>query len=183
VQEAAIPLLSSWQSFYVIIGSSAGALTGLQFVVVTLIAGTSAHRSEEALGAFGTPTVVHFCVALLIAAILSAPWPTLWNVSLLLGLGGIAGVIYIIIVIQRTHRQNDYQPILEDWLWYVIFPLVSYAAFAVGAILLLLDAEPALFIIAAATLLLVFIGIHNAWDSVLYISVQHSKPEDKSQDE
>ena len=30
---------------------------------------------------------------------------------------------------------------------------------------------PALFAIGAATILLVFIGIHNAWDTVTYIAV------------
>jgi len=30
--------LGTWQNFYVIVGSSAGALIGLQFVVMTLIA-------------------------------------------------------------------------------------------------------------------------------------------------
>ena len=30
--------LSGWENFYVIVGSSAGALIGLQFVVMTLIA-------------------------------------------------------------------------------------------------------------------------------------------------
>jgi len=35
-QEPAGPLLAQWQNFYVIAGSSAGALTGLQFVVMAL---------------------------------------------------------------------------------------------------------------------------------------------------
>jgi len=34
--------LSGWENFYVIVGSSAGALIGLQFVVITLI---NVHRS------------------------------------------------------------------------------------------------------------------------------------------
>src|SRR5205085_9149990 len=70
VQEAAVSLLTTWQNFYVIIGSSAAALTGLMFVVITLIAGTRQQRSSESVGAFGTPTVVHFGAALLVAAIL-----------------------------------------------------------------------------------------------------------------
>src|SRR5947209_10240595 len=82
IQEAALPLLTSWGNFYVIIGSAAAALTGLMFVVVTLIAGSRVERSSGTIGAFGTPTVVHFCAALLIAAILSAPWEALWHVSL-----------------------------------------------------------------------------------------------------
>ena len=35
-----LPALRNWQNFYEIVGSSAGALTGLQFVVITLITQT-----------------------------------------------------------------------------------------------------------------------------------------------
>src|ERR1700686_1305928 len=100
VLEAALSPLAPWQNFYVIIGSAAAALTGLMFVVITLIMGTRARRSSGALGAFGTPNVVHFCIALLVAAILSAPWQALWNAGLLLGLCGLFGVIYVVIVLR-----------------------------------------------------------------------------------
>jgi hypothetical protein len=51
--------LSGWQNFYVIMGSSAGALIGLQFVVMALIADMPAARGQEQAGvAFATPTVV-----------------------------------------------------------------------------------------------------------------------------
>ena len=89
-----MPLLTTWQNFYVIIGSSAGALTGLMFVVITLIAGTRARRASEPIAAFSTPNVVHFGAALLIAAILCAPWQALWNAGLLLGLCGLWGARY-----------------------------------------------------------------------------------------
>lgn len=179
---AALPVLSGWENFYVVIGSGAAALTGLMFVVITLVASNRASRSGEAVGAFGTPTVVHFCTALGLSAILSAPWQVLWQVGLLLGLCGLGGVVYIVIVIRRTVRQNDYQPVGEDWLWYVILPLTSYVALVVAAIMLPLNVTPALFITGAATLLLLFLGIHNAWDTVLYIAIERAEPEDKSKE-
>src|SRR5258708_35877677 len=83
MQEAAVSPLTTWGNFYVIIGSSAAALTGLMFVVITLIAGARVQRSSGSLAAFGTPTVVHFCAALLVAAILSAPCDVLLNAGLL----------------------------------------------------------------------------------------------------
>ena len=97
MQEAAVSPLTTWQNFYVIIGSSAAALTGLMFVVITLIAGARVRRSSGTIAAFGTPTVVHFCATLLVAAILSAPWQALWNAGLLLGLSGLEGDV-------RRHR-------------------------------------------------------------------------------
>ncbi len=180
VQEAALSPLATWQNFYVIIGSAAAALTGLMFVVITLIMGTRARRSSGTLAAFGTPNVVHFGVALLVAAILSAPWPALWNAGLLLGLSGLGGVTYVVIVVRRARRQTDYQPVLEDWLWHTVFPLISYTALVVAAIVLLGNPAPALFVIAAVTLLLLFTGIHNAWDTVTYLAVQLSERENKS---
>ena len=49
--------LTEWDSFYVIVGSAAGALIGLQFVVKTLIA-ERPKPAAEAGAAFGTPTIV-----------------------------------------------------------------------------------------------------------------------------
>src|SRR5260370_22756804 len=98
MQEAVLSPLATWQNFYVIIGSAAATLTGLMFVVVTLLAGVRVRVSSpnEAFATFNTPNVVHFGAALLIAEILSAPWLALWNASLLLGLAGLGGIIYII---------------------------------------------------------------------------------------
>ena len=67
--------LAHWESFYVIVGSSAGALTGLMFVVITLIADSKQPRTLTEINAFATPAVVHFSAVLLISAVLSAPWP------------------------------------------------------------------------------------------------------------
>src|SRR6266436_172047 len=182
VQETGMSLLPAWQNFYVIIGSAAAALTGLMFVVITLIARAGQLRSSESVVAFGTPTVVHFCLALLVAAILSAPWQALWYASLLLGLCGLGGGTYVVIVLRRVSRQTDYQPVLEDWLWHTVFPLVSYTALVVAAIVLPGNAALALFGIGAVTVLLLFTGIHNAWDAVTYVVIERSQPEDKSQD-
>ncbi len=176
--------LSTWQNFYVIIGSAAATLTGLLFVVITLIARVRVRASSPSGGiaTFSTPNVMHFCAALLVAAILSAPWQALWNAGLLLGLSGLWGATYVIIVLRRARRQTVYQPVLEDWLWHTVLPLVSYTALLVAAILLPGHPAPALFVIAAATVLLLFIGIHNAWDNVTYIVIELSQPQNKSQD-
>jgi len=182
MQEAVLSPLATWQNFYVIIGTAAATLTGLMFVVITLIAGVRGRRSSEAFAVFNTPNVVHFGAALLVAAILSAPWQALWHAGLLLGLSGLGGMIYVVIVLRRARRQTDYQPVLEDWLWHTVFPLVSYTALLVAAMLLPIYPGPVLFVIAAATVLLLFIGIHNAWDNVIYITFELSRSQNKSQD-
>jgi len=185
MQESVLSPLATWQTFYVIIGSAAATLTGLMFVVVTLMAGVRVRvpSSSEAFTTFNTPNVLHFCLALLVAAVLSAPWQALWQAGVLLGLVGLGGATYVIIVLRRVRRQIDYQPVLEDWLFHTVFPLVSYTALVVAAILLPGYPVPALFVIAAAAVLLLFIGIHNAWDNVTYIAIELTQPENKSQDQ
>jgi hypothetical protein len=186
MQEALLSLLAAWHTFYSIIGSAAATLMGLMFVVISLIAGMRVRMSSSSSGiaVFSTPNVVHFGTALLVAAILSAPWQALWPAGLLLGLSGLGGIAYIIIVLWRAHRlRGNYQPVLEDWLWHIVLPLVSYTALIVAALVLLVQPAPALFIIAAATVLFLFIGIHNAWDNVTYAAITLSRPQYKSQDE
>src|SRR6266699_4564921 len=101
MQEALLSPLATWQNFYVIIGSAAATLTGLLFVVIALIAGVRVRVSSPSSGiaVFSTPNVFHFGAALLVAASLSAPWQALWQAGVLLGLSGLAGVTYILIVL------------------------------------------------------------------------------------
>ena len=171
MEEAALSSLKPWENFYVIVGSSAGALTGLQFVVIALIAEAQAARSMLEIRAFGTPTVVHFCAALLVSAILSAPWQALSSVGLALGACGAAGVVYAIVVIRHALRQTGYAPDRQDWIWYAALPLVAYTVLLGAAGMLMHHPTPALFVEAAAVLLLLFIGIHNSWDTVTYVAL------------
>jgi hypothetical protein len=181
--------LSSWESFYVIVGSSGAALTGLQFVVIALIAEVPRRNSSSAIGAYGTPTVVHFGVALGIASVISAPWTSLWPVGAVLGIIGACGVGYVGIVFRRARAQSDYTPVFEDWLWHTILPLVAYMSVAVAGAFLPAHAVASLFIVGAMTLLMLFIGIHNAWDTVMFIATEtipraraeeHVAPSDQS---
>jgi hypothetical protein len=164
-------ILASWESFYVILGSSAAALTGLQFVVMALIADLPGLRSEDSINAFGTPTVVHFCQCSFVAAVLSAPWHSMTPVFWLLLSAGIAGVFYTLIALRRARRQTSYRPVAEDWLWYTILPFVAYFAIICASLWLRRDPVAALFPVGASVLTLIFAGIHNAWDSVAYVTL------------
>src|SRR5690349_16965644 len=94
--------LDGWANFYVIVGSSAGALIGLQFVVMTLIANRPMTQGLAQAGdAFTTPTVVHFGVVLLLSAAISAPWDGIAAVAVLWGLVGLGGVAYVVLVARR----------------------------------------------------------------------------------
>lgn len=160
--------LAGWDSFYVIVGSAAGALIGLQFVVVTLIADRPPLRVAEAGAAFATPTIVYFGTALFLSALLQAPWQTITVAAVLWGLMGLGGVAYTLIVARRVRRQTVYQPEFEDWLFHLALPLAAYAILSFTAFAAFSHTRDALFGVGAAALLLLFIGIHNAWDSIAY---------------
>jgi hypothetical protein len=166
----------AWESFYVIVGSSAAALTGLQFVVLTLITEAGMIRGTgETLAAFGSPNVVHFCAALLVSAILSAPWHALGPPGVAVAVIGVCGFIYSVAVLRRAFRQRDYQPVLEDWIWHAALPMAAYAALVPAGIQLVQVSANALFIVGGSSLLLVFIGIHNAWDTVMYVTLERAR--------
>lgn len=164
-------VLSAWSNYYVITGSAAAALTGLMFVVMTLIAGNRTQSTGEAVATYNTPTVVHFSCSLLVSATLSAPWHSLLHAGLMLGLIGLYGTAYVIYIMYRTRRVSTYRAQMEDLLWHVALPLVAYVAIVAGAILLPSVPTEALFALAGGNVLLIFIGIHNAWDVVTYIAV------------
>lgn len=163
-------LLHEWETFYVIVGSSAAALTGLQFVVIALTAQRRAVSDPKSLEAFGTPTIVHFCVVLTIAAVVVMPHQTSLTLAAALATLGVAGVVYALVTARRTKRQTGYVPVLEDWLWHAGFPLISYAALFATGVAAMSHIGGALYSVAIISLLLLFIGIHNAWDSAIYVS-------------
>jgi hypothetical protein len=160
--------LGKWDSFYVIVGSAAGALIGLQFVVMTLIAGRPRPPAEEAGAAFATPTIVHFSTVLLLSALLRAPWPASEVAAGVIGGLGLCGVVYTAAVARRIRKQNAYRPQFEDWLCHFALPLVAYAGIGLSALATGSYPREALFGVGTGALLLLFTGIHNAWDAVTW---------------
>src|SRR4051794_37620042 len=176
MEPGALSPFAAWDNFYVIVGSSAAALTGLQFVVVVLGADLGIPRSEAASSVFSNPTMVHFCAVLLVAALLSAPWQGVSVVALILALCGAAGLIYVLMILLRARRQTDYKMVLEDWLWHTLLPLIAYGALLGAALAFWSQAVLALYVVGASVLLLLFSGIHNAWDAVTYLAGRRQLP-------
>jgi len=159
---------AEWDSFYVIVASAAGALIGLQFVVMALIAEKPPKDAAGASAAFATPTIVHFSASLLLSALMRAPWPALVFPAAIWGLMGLAGVAYTAVVAWRMRKQIAYRPGFEDWLFHIALPALSYGLLVFAPFAVRAHTVGGLFVVAAVALLLLFIGIHNAWDAVAY---------------
>ena len=160
--------LGEWDSFYVIVGSAAGALIGLQFVVMTLMAERPTPGTAEAGRAFGTPTVVHFSASLLVAALVRVPWPepvfAVWAAHVV----GLGGLLYMGLLVRRMLRQRAYRMDWEDRTFHVLLPFLAYFLLLGSGLLGFAHLELPLFGVGAGALLLLFIGIHNSWDAVAY---------------
>jgi hypothetical protein len=170
--------VAGWDTFYVIIGSSAAALTGLMFVVITLTLETRLDGGEAMTGlsAFASPTVVHFCIVLLIAAVLTSPLHTATSLGICVGAIGLLGVAYLVTVFRRIRRVNAYEPVGEDWVWHICLPFSAYLALLISAVFLWRASATALYFVAAASLVLLYSGIHNSWDTATWMAVHRAPP-------
>jgi len=93
---------------------------------------------------------------------------------------GLGGAVYSLVVIRRMRTQAAYRPDLEDWLCHVLLPVLGYAVLAFSALAAASNEREALFAVGAAALLLLFLGIHNAWDAVTYhVLVNRPDPKNK----
>jgi hypothetical protein len=166
-----VTVLAPWSNFFVVIGSAAATLTGLVFIVITLVSGREASkRNPLGIAAFTTPTVVHFGAALLVSALALVPWPTGPCLAVVLAVAGVAGITYIVRLALLSRQLTQYEPDVEDWSWYTIMPIVAYTVLLAGAFVFPVHPQAALFPIAGSALLLIFAGLHNAWDIVTYIT-------------
>jgi ABC-type microcin C transport system permease subunit YejB len=182
MQGPELSLLSHWQNFYMLVGTASATLTGLMFVATTILAGIDTHvpTANAGIAAFNTPTVVQFGAVLLLAGILSAPWQTFSSISILICLFSAGMVFYLFIIMRRMRRMPHYQSTREDWLWYMALPLLANVLLIVAALVLPKNPSPALYIISLAMMLLLLVGIRNAWDNVTFLAVERAHSESKT---
>jgi hypothetical protein len=167
--------LTGWDNFYVIVGSSAGGLTGLTFVVIALISDVARGVRPTGVGAFVTPTIVHFGGVLALAAFMSMPHQRVSSLSAGFAVAGFAGVIYGGVIAANMRRQGAaYVPVLEDWIWNVILPTLVYGCLLLLAVLIWRWPALTMYGVAALSLGMLFIGVRNAWDIAVWMTTHRS---------
>jgi hypothetical protein len=160
--------LESWREFYAFAGAAAATLMGLMFVVASL-----GHRSlateegQRVTRALFTPIVVFFATLIVVAMLMLIPDVPPNVLGALLAAVSVGGLVYM--VASGAHRvwlANELG--FDDLLWYVVLPYVSYALFGVAAVAIWKSAPFGPHVVAATMILLLLIGIRNAWDLVVY---------------
>lgn len=158
--------LTKWQSFYLVVGGTAGALIGLQFVVMTLIADRP--FTKERAAAFTTPTVIYFATALLLSALASIPWPRISLLAIAWGIVGFAGCAHGINVARLMRNQDVHALVLVDWLFNLLLPLLSYLTLVIAAVAAIREPTVSVWATAVVSLILLFSGVRNSWGIISY---------------
>ncbi len=105
---------------------------------------------------------------------MNIPWQAISHLAASLAVLAIIGSIYSLTVIVHA-RKSIYQPDTEDWFWYAGLPVLGYVMLGVAAILVWMLAVWCLFLIAANSVLFLFMGIRNSWDTVTYVALNHAR--------
>jgi hypothetical protein len=175
--------LQSWHEFFLLIGTAGVTLTGLLFVVISLGPRLIANHQATGVRAFISPNAVFFSSTLVVSAVFMMPALPERVLGWLLVVGAAASVGYM--AYTRAHQQwrQNQLPVL-DWVWFVGLPLAAYLVLLAAGVSFLMHGALSFLLVAAGLILLLVIGIRNAWDLVIWVSQkEHSdKPEDADQE-
>src|SRR5260221_8860421 len=107
---------------------------------------------------------------------MSIPHQTIVSLSAGLAICGTGGVLYAAVIANNLRRfAAQYVPVVEDWIWHAILPGVDYATLLGVAFLIWYRIQLDLYCVSAALTLLLFIGIHNAFDVAVSVTAQKQK--------
>jgi hypothetical protein len=165
-------MFQGWENYFYLTGSSAAALIGLIFIVITLTAGQDPRRVSQGAPVYVTPIIFHFAVVLVVSALSQVPRLQSWVVGLILGLCAISGIVYSVVTTIRLCRSGweDPVPELSDKCFYGFLPTTCYIALAISACAIWFLEGKAVLAVGAIVLVLLLIGIRNAWDLAMALA-------------
>jgi hypothetical protein len=164
-------MFEGWGDYFFMVGSSAAALIGLMFVVVTLTAGRNRADVERGKHLYTSPIVWQLAVILTICgmAIMPSMAPKLFGAAVgCLALLGIAMGVRSALGIGRRPSAPDSAGF--DLFWYGAAPAIVYAGLLVGAVAMLNGARWATTVIGADVMALLLVSIHAEWDLVTFLA-------------
>jgi hypothetical protein len=156
--------VETWHDFYLTIGAGAAAILGATFIVATLTA--NVRERVVGLRGFITPTAVHLASILVASVIMTMPVLKFAEYIVVFGVGGLAGMIYGVIVFRRIQAIKIDVP---DNLWYGLIPIIGYGGLAVSAVLLWRDDDTCFELQGIALTVLLIAGLRNAWDMATFL--------------
>jgi len=170
--------LQAWHDFYLLVGTAAATLVGLMFLAIALGSRLLNQEAVPGLRVFLTPTLIHFVYVLIIATVGLTPILTRVPLGVLLVLAGLLSFGQALNQVPYMRRQQREGKLDRgDWAWYLVTPVVSYLLLMGTGVGLLLRNSQALTGLALATIVLLVLGIRNAWDMVVFFAVKPEPPQ------
>lgn len=180
--DSSLALLHDWTGFYTLTGTAAATLIGLQFVAMSLSLTLQRNQPEKVLRMFVTPTLAHFALVMIISCVLIVPLPTILWLSILLAIASLAGLSLLVSQARNLLYAYKHSSLGRGrWLSYFVVPLIAYLLVIVASIYELFTTDAGLFILAGGVLLLLVVGIRNAWDMILYLASQQRELEGRGE--
>lgn len=116
--------------------------------------------------------MLHFSAIVIACLILMVPSHDRMSLCVILLVGAATGLAYSCNVWLQMRRRGFSATIdLADRIWYGLSPVAGYLMIAAAAIMLPLRIGAALELIAAALVVLLLLGIRNAWDMTVWITL------------
>ena len=164
-------MFDGWENYYLMIGSSAGALIGLMFVVVTLTAGRDREEVERGKHLYTSPIVWHLAVILTLSGAAAVPHIQAEAFGIASGALGLLGIVIgVRSAAGIAKRPGAPEAASFDTFWYGIAPAIVYAGLAVSAWAILRGWAWGTTALAADLMALLLVSIHAEWDLVTYLA-------------
>lgn len=164
-------MFKDWDNFYLMIGSAAGALIGLLFVVVTLTTNLGRDKAMRGQQLYMTPIVFHLGVILVLSAVTAIPDLDAPATGTLVAIAALMGLAYAGFIISQIGSRRTPEPSHWSDLWcYGVIPGVVYLGLLAAAVAIGTARTFADYTIAAALVALLLTSIRNAWDLVTFLA-------------
>jgi hypothetical protein len=164
-------VFQGWDNFYFLIGSAAGGLIGLLFVVVTLTSGLERSTAMRGASIYMTPTAVHFAAVLCVSAIALAPGLSSSTAAAIFTLAGVVGLANSLrACVGILTPQPPTAPHWSDLWMYGVTPVVLHLGLCAAALAVWAHAPWAADAMAGVLLAILVLAIRNAWDLVTWIA-------------
>jgi hypothetical protein len=175
-------LFAGWDNFYLMIGSASGALIGLLFVVVTLTAGYEREKALRGASLYMTPTVIHFTVVLTMSAAAMVPRLGVGGAAAIFGLSALVGLgkeVHSCLGMRNPMPGTEPAHWSDFWM-YGVLPGVIYFALFAASVALFAGANWATYAMAALLMILLLVGIRNAWDLITWLAPRRKDDADQT---
>jgi hypothetical protein len=165
-------MFQGWDDFYLMIGPAAAGLIGLLFVVVTLTAGRERSQVLRGTSLYMTPTALAFAIVMTVSAVAMAPRVPVWTTASIIGLCALAGLVCAVracVGIGLAPAGLE-APHWSDVWFYGAAPTGVHLALAAAAVAVWARADCAAHALAGVLLVLLLLGMRNAWDLVTWMA-------------